>query len=411
MSNSVPQEHVVEQAVGRMVEWVAFVAGFHGERRDHPLGERPKALLAVPLFATGHGGLQALSGELLRNYIESLQRACEDYNVDMLLCVRGSNYVVAQSIRKALVDEDESKLFPYNFDRNEAYRLAELAKNGKLSLFFGAGVSVPAGLPTWGGLLKSLYAEIYPAAADIDEAMNTDLSKYASSLPTSDESWSDRRVEELTKLRNQAQVAWWDHMLEVAEMILQKIENQRASSSLQRSVSTLRQEGKHQMGRGVKELLGSPKHTLGHALLASLPVTSFMTSNFDQLFEQACQVDSSTKLSTIVYSPDPAAKRWLLKMHGCLSTPEKIVLTASDYDEYERGAHAALKSVVQAELMTSHVLFVGFGFADPNMELCLDQVCNAWGIVDDRPQRTVTGSRLEDPSEYAGTVLFLGGDE
>jgi len=52
-------------------------------------------------------------------------------------------------------------------------------------------------------------------------------------------------------------------------------------------------------------------------------------------------------------------------MHGCLSHPESIVLTTEDYADWERSA-AALTGIIQASLVTKHMLFVGYGLADDN---------------------------------------------
>ena len=50
----------------------------------------------------------------------------------------------------------------------EVDRLAEFARNDQLALFIGAGVSVGAGLPTWGQLLDSLGKESGMTKAEID---------------------------------------------------------------------------------------------------------------------------------------------------------------------------------------------------------------------------------------------------
>lgn len=50
---------------------------------------------------------------------------------------------------------------------------------------------------------------------------------------------------------------------------------------------------------------------------------------------------------------------WLLKMHGCVTRPDEIVLSRDDYMSYDR-ARSALGGMVQAMLMTKHMLFVGF---------------------------------------------------
>ncbi len=50
----------------------------------------------------------------------------------------------------------------------------------------------------------------------------------------------------------------------------------------------------------------------------------------------------------------------------CVSLPKEIVITKQDYVDYESGRMKALAGLVQANLMTSHFLFVGFSLTDPN---------------------------------------------
>jgi len=87
--------------------------------------------------------------------------------------------------------------------------------------------------------------------------------------------------------------------------------------------------------------------------------------------------DSS--LSVIPYRPVKGAGRWVLKMHGCTSEPDSIVVTSSDYRDYERGRKKALAGLVQANLLTSHIVFVGFGLGDPNYHRIVSEVRKAMG--------------------------------
>jgi len=60
-------------------------------------------------------------------------------------------------------------------------------------------------------------------------------------------------------------------------------------------------------------------------------------------------------------------------MHGCVTQPESIVLTRADYLRYEE-RRAALTGIVEALLITRHMLFVGFGLADDNFHRIADAV-------------------------------------
>ena len=63
-------------------------------------------------------------------------------------------------------------------------------------------------------------------------------------------------------------------------------------------------------------------------------------------------------------------------MHGCVSFPEEIVITQKDLEMYESSQiiPVALDGLVQASLMTKHLVFVGFSLTDPNYKRIVDEV-------------------------------------
>ena len=77
---------------------------------------------------------------------------------------------------------------------------------------------------------------------------------------------------------------------------------------------------------------------------------------------------------------EPAAQRWLLKLHGCVA-PERRkdnVLTRGDSLSL-REHRATLTGLVQALLVTRHMLFVGFGLADDHFRAVVHDVRRALG--------------------------------
>jgi hypothetical protein len=63
-------------------------------------------------------------------------------------------YSMVQSHRRRMSLQNFSLLSVS--DRIKAEELAEYAQRGLLSLFIGAGVSIGAGLPSWGALLEKI---------------------------------------------------------------------------------------------------------------------------------------------------------------------------------------------------------------------------------------------------------------
>jgi NAD-dependent SIR2 family protein deacetylase len=203
--------------------------------------------------------------------------------------------------------------------REEADRLARLAMRGELALFLGAGVSQAAGLPDWKGLLQGLARRA---------------------------KMSDEECDALAGINT----------LDQASIVERRL-------------------GRTELASAVKGLLGPFKHySLTHALLAALPVREVVTTNYDQLFEQAWRHPTADDV-TILPNRTSAAqtRRWLLKMHGCLSDSKNIVLTRESYTRYDENL-PALAGIVQAFLITRHMLFVGFSLADDNFHRIVDAV-------------------------------------
>src|SRR6185295_7831313 len=113
-------------------------------------------------------------------------------------------------------------------------------------------------------------------------------------------------------------------------------------------------------------------------------------------FEQACEA-TKRPVAVLPYESARTKPRWLLKMHGCISRPDDIVLTRDDYFRYgER--RAALAGIVQALLVTRHILFVGFSLNDDNFHRLVHDVRQALG------NRSVGDAEIPE----FGTALLLG---
>jgi len=289
-----------------------------------PLFRRARSLLAVPIVGTGKGGAAELAGEVvqellprLREFTARVYPGRREFDV-ALVCFDAASHAAAQAerVRRADWPTDLTDLH-----RKEAQKLADHALRGELALFLGAGVSMSAGLPSWGGLLDELAARAKMS--------------------------SDERLA-LAELRN---------ALDQATLVERRLKHQSES-----------------IGQAVAKILGPRRYyAIAHALLAALPVREAITTNYDQLFEDAWSQSDPDGLSILPGAMKPDARRWLLKMHGCLSDPDRVVLTRSSYTRYDEQL-PALGGMVQAFLVTRHVLFVGFSLSDDNFHRIVDAV-------------------------------------
>lgn len=103
--------------------------------------------MGLPLFGTGAGGYDAVRGEVLDAIVTECETGAGRHKYDAVIaCRHRLNYAALQARR--LGRGTDSPALP---DRlmAEARRLGDLARTGQLALFLGAGISQPAGLPSW----------------------------------------------------------------------------------------------------------------------------------------------------------------------------------------------------------------------------------------------------------------------
>ena len=202
---------------------------------------RDRPLVGVPVVGTGGAGQSKKSGLIIHHLLATMCELVQEYRVDInLVTFDLPTFNIAQTIRIRNRWEENKKWFKSMSIKNDkrriktltksAKKLAKKAKNGKLVLFIGAGVSVGAGLPSWGGLLD-------------------ELAKYCSIDPQNLQ-WKSL-----------------DH-LNKAELIQLR----------------LKEKGER-IGDHLNKFLDKPHHSLMHSLLAALPSNQIVTTNYDVLFE------------------------------------------------------------------------------------------------------------------------------
>jgi hypothetical protein len=286
------------------------------------LTSRERPLFALPVVGTGAGGLYSKAGELLEALLPALKEEAADLNVDLaLVAFTEPHYAAAQAVRRTSAPSDWWPELDEATCR-EAIRLGRLAARGQLVIFFGAGISQGAGLPAWGRLLDDLAA---------DGGIDADLRGRLSALGA----------------------------LDYAQAVARRI----------------RSLGKKEGAEVCRLLLPYNRYSLAHAVLASLPVNELITTNYDILFETASR-DAGRPLAVLPYAPATDERRWILKMHGCVRHPDDIVLTRESYLRYTE-RNAALAGIVQAMLITRHMLFLGFSLRDENFHRIVDAVRRA----------------------------------
>jgi hypothetical protein len=314
---------------------------------------RVAPLLAMPFLGSGHGMRKRYErGRLLEALLKVVRSEMDrvEETIDVALVTYGAAATAAaQHARESLGWGWPDLDGPL---RQHAARLAERAERDSLAAFLGAGVGVGAGLPTWNEMIDRLGTK---------HNLPPEVRKFLQD-PARD-------------------------VLDRASYLAAVIGGPAVLRDTIRDV-----------------IRGHPRYSLSHGLLAGLPVTEAITTNYDELFEWAWQgVDAEGPAVPTSYIPHRWTadhRRWLLKLHGCVTAPESIVLTRENYIRFSH-QWAALEGLLQATLLNRHVLFVGFSLSDPNFIRILDAVRR---IVRPAEAPALKGRPF-------GTALMIKGDE
>lgn len=117
----------------------------------------------------------------------------------------------------------------------------------------------------------------------------------------------------------------------------------------------------------------TPEPTSSHRDLRRLDIKELWTTNYDRLLEtaipEAVVVAGEEKIHNIA-----SRRRAIIKMHGSVDARGKWellpVITRTDYERYEL-TYPRTWTVLRSSYMSRTMLFLGFSFTDPNIEILL----------------------------------------
>ncbi|QYG95203.1 SIR2 family protein [Iamia sp. SCSIO 61187] len=340
------------------VEWFVtaierFIRAAGSARRPGPrplADDRP--LLGVPLVGIGRGGRAGDKGEVVEAVVSAAATAAALRDVDVTLVVReASEYSAVQQARTGLGHDlwgDISAPL-----RMRAADLGHRARSGGLVTFMGAGTGIGAGLPGWTDLLDRLARDAGMTGAD--------------------------------------------------RKAVGKLDSRDAAAVIERRLVSQGID----LCAAIEPLVTSSHVSLMHQLLASLPVNEAVTTNYDTLFEQAWRDAGHTSHVVLPDQSAQGAPAWLLKLHGSIGAGRAVVLSRDDYLRFE-GEGVALAGIVQAMLLTRHMLFVGYSLSDDNFHRLVHQVRRAVGPADARPESKPFGTALAPGPPSLVSDLWAG---
>ena len=121
-------------------------------KRGKPKNRRERHFLALPVIGTGGGGAKGMTGEVVEKLFDVLNESTRKVDC-VLVAADEATYAHAQTVRTFINSQIKRS-------STQPKDLAELGASGQLSLFFGAGTSIPSGLPDWEGLLNAMRLQL-----------------------------------------------------------------------------------------------------------------------------------------------------------------------------------------------------------------------------------------------------------
>jgi len=115
-----------------------------------------------------------------------------------------------------------------------------------------------------------------------------------------------------------------------------------------------------------------------HDIIHGIDSKIVITTNYDQIYEHLClRGEGAEGYNVKSYCEDQildeirSPTRLIIKAHGCVTNPQKIVLTRSQYFN-ARMLHPSFYSLLDSLFLTHTVLFIGYSLSDPDIQLILE---------------------------------------
>lgn len=312
---------------------------------DAPAHRGNRVLLALPVIGVGRGGLGGRTGDVLRHLDEVLSTRHEWLSGTtgfdaVVVCRSKSDYAALQHVRRRTLRDVPGWV----------QRLADFARDGRLSIMFGAGASVPLGLPSWAGLLDVVGAELGMNQGERQALVELDP-------------------------------------VDAATILADRAGSNQAFHAL------------------VAPFVTTDEVSLTHGLIASVGTHMAITTNYDHCYETAVLAAGDGHVVVLPWEQIPDNETpAVLKLHGDVSRGQ-IVLAREDFASVQV-RRRPLIGVVQERLLVGHVLTVGSSVSDPTLVQAAEEVGSLLSQVRSTDDQTLGTVVLTQ--RYLARELLLG---
>lgn len=172
-------------------------------------------------------------------------------------------------------------------------------------------------------------------------------------------------------------IDWKGLLKEVAEDIGLNVDKEQDLISLAEYYVNARRN-RAKIDNAISQFFGEDKNpTETHYILASLPIHSYWTTNYDKLLEKTFL---ELNLSYSFLTDDASFRKYingqgiiLHKLHGDVDVPQDAVITKTDYDEFAF-KHEIILSKLKGEMCSNTFLFLGYSFSDTDINHILTRI-------------------------------------
>lgn len=245
-----------------------------------------------------------------------------------------------------------------------ATALMKLAKEQRLIVFVGSGISVNSGLPRWDDFLVRFI--------EFCRELRATYSKY----PEVEQIFSD-------ELLGDAHRQTKSHPTHVATVLKER---------MSRLPTSLRTNVENDFKRWFVQMFVSAEPNAQHHWIVSTNYPYILTSNYDTLLEDAAKAVGAPYaslsfyqkglLAEVLYNQTPS----IIHVHGNAydAVLDKVIFTSEDYIRIIKKAEPGFSFALQSLFLRYSTLFVGYGASDPHLEDLMEEFAYFFDFEDSK---------------------------